>query len=976
MPLVWLDGRLCRFGLSAGLIVVSGVLFATSVFSFPQDKSPAATSAQQANPHNLSPELEKLLKDSWALHAKHQDDAAKEGLTRALTKARDEENVWAEAESHRLLGLLAFYAAKYPDAQSELEHALELFGSAPSPGGVARSHQHLGAVLVYMGKRAEGADLYRKALAEFEALHDVASQAQVLQNLCMVDTLPAAEKGADLERGLKLARELGNKSLEGQFLHSLGDGLFSRGEYAQAIEKLKEAAAAFEEAGDREGLSTVWTSLGRLYRAHGAYEEAIAAYKTGFGIQESSGDKAGMIQSLNAMAISYGQAGQESVARDTYERALELARASGSPRVLAFMAGNVGCTYSDNPETAKRAIELLQESLSLDPGSVWKANRYLCLSGAYQSLRQQNDALETAEKAVQISRQTTDLDIRCQALKKRSDVYRDLGKYPEALSDTQEAIELLEQLRGKLVPADFLKQGYVTVTQEYFEAALDLHERLGQHREAMIVAEQARARAFLDLLATRVSGQDASGQADIASAKPSSDSETATAAAATGKASGTSVAIATRGASPLQLTSVPAAHVISSAASVAPPDFDDMLAVAKRLDSTLLSFWVSPKETFVWLLKPDGTIRSERIAVSSEKIAKLIRATSYGGDEAPPETTVKAPTTAKSATQTSVTRGPQALKLRGGGELILRGHTSDSWRELYKILIEPVHDSLPPRGGHLTIVPYGPLFLLSFAALQDAHGHYLVENYALNYAPSLGVLRLTGQRKQQLGQREPSYLIVADPKIDANFARGSELPPLPGARSEAGNLYRLLPRSETSVLLGPDATKRAVLQRAAGKTVLHLATHAIVRDDQPWESFLALSSADQSVPSDGRLSAQEIYGLQLQTDLVVLSACRTAVGKVSGDGMAGLTRAFFYGGAPSVMATLWDVADEPTSSLISEFYKALLGHADKSEALRIAQLRLIQQLRAGRARVKTPLGPVTLPEDPVFWAGFVLQGEP
>jgi CHAT domain-containing protein len=109
---------------------------------------------------------------------------------------------------------------------------------------------------------------------------------------------------------------------------------------------------------------------------------------------------------------------------------------------------------------------------------------------------------------------------------------------------------------------------------------------------------------------------------------------------------------------------------------------------------------------------------------------------------------------------------------------------------------------------------------------------------------------------------------------------------------------------------------------------------------------------------------------------VVLSACRTGLGKLSGDGIAGLTRGFFYGGAPSVMATLWDVADEPTAVLISSFYKSLQKDPDKSRALRSAQLELIRQLRRGRVKVNTSLGSVTLPEDPVFWAGFVLQGEP
>lgn len=954
--------------------MVSILVFAPRAFSFPQDKSSASVAAQQTNPHNLSPELEKLLRDSWALHAKHQDDAAKAGLTRALIRAREENNVWAEAESHRLFGLLALNAANYSDAQSELERALELFESAQSPGGVARAHQHLGAVMVYMGKRTEGADLYRKALGEFAAMHDLASEAQVLQNLSVVDTLPAAEKDADLNEGLKLARQLGNKALEGQFLHIIGDGLFSRGDYAQAIEKLREAAVAFEEAGDRDGLSTVWTSLGRLYRAHGAYEEAIAAYKKGFGIQESSGDKVGMIQSLNAMAISYGLAGQASVARETYEHALELARATGSPRVIAFMAGNVGCSYEDHPDTALRAIDLLEESLRRDPGSVWTANRYLCLSGAYRTARQSDLALAAADKAVEISSESSDLDYRSQALQQRAEVYRDLKRYAEALVDIRAAIALLEDLRERLVPADFLKQGYVNRTQDYFEDAVDLHEKLGQHQEAMVVAEEARARAFLDLLATRSAEQKSAQSEAPTSLQPKTDASPATAPAGLDTNSASSVLLTTRGASPLQLGSI-GAPMLSSEASAAPPDFKELVSIAKRLDSTLVSFWVNPDETFVWLLKPDGTARGERVAVTSDHIAKLIRATTYEREEPP----AQSPATASikpSASPTTAAQDTHTWKLRGGGDLMVQNTSSQSWRELYTLLILPVQDWLPPRGSRLTIVPHGQLFRLSFAALQDSQGHYLVESYALNYSPSLGVLRLTGQRKELLGHREPRYLIVADPQSSRGLTKDSPLPALPGARAEAQALYRRLPRAETTLLVGAAASKQAVLQRAAGATVLHLATHAIVHDDQPWESFLALSTSDKSEARDGRLTVEEIYGLHLQTDLVVLSACRTAVGKVSGDGMAGLTRAFFYGGAPSVMATLWDVADEPTSSLISEFYKARMGHADNSESLRIAQLHLIRQLRAHRVRVKTPLGPVTLPEDPVFWAGFVLQGEP
>ena len=108
----------------------------------------------------------------------------------------------------------------------------------------------------------------------------------------------------------------------------------------------------------------------------------------------------------------------------------------------------------------------------------------------------------------------------------------------------------------------------------------------------------------------------------------------------------------------------------------------------------------------------------------------------------------------------------------------------------------------------------------------------------------------------------------------------------------------------------------------------------------------------------------------------MLSACRTGLGQLSSDGMVGLTRAFFYAGTPSVVATLWDVADEPTFRLVSAFYDRLGRDPDKALALRAAQLSMLRALRAGQVQVATPSGPVALPEHPVLWAGFILVGEP
>ena len=977
----WLDIRSSRRQLAPCAAMVCALLLPGALTARQQGAKVAPGLTPTDPQFGLSQALDEALRTGWQLYMKHQDGAALEKLQQALSLAREEKNTWAEGEAHRILGLIALRAAKYPEAGAELNEALVFFESVDAPPSIALTHGHLAAVKNYMGKPAEALELYRKALSEFEELHDLAGQARILENLLYVDAVPASEKASYRERGLQLARELGNKSLEAKFLHRTGDALFSAGDFAGAIEKLKEASACAEQANDQAELSYILTSLGRLYRMHGAYDDAIASYEKGLAIQQELGDKFGVIQSLNAMAISYGLAGRSREAMDHYERGLSLARETRSPKVIAFMTGNLGGACNGNGDY-KRAIELLQESLRLDPSSPYLGSRYIQLSAAYRGIGEYQQALESANQAVLLTRQGSDLTMLYEALRARTALYRSLERFPEALADTDAAIEVVERIRAKLIPADYFKQGYAAVTQSLFEDAIQLEERLGQHQQAMLAAEQARARAFLDLLASRTGEQGSSEQAGPAApdSPTKSPSVMATSSGETRTSAGT-VELATRGSNSFKLEDPRGVRELASPASASPPTFEGLVATAKRLDSTLLSYWIGPDATFVWTLNPKGALHESRIAVTSEQLTKLIGATSYREQEKR-QTEVSAEAAPRASgltvapTVSPTSRGPQTLSLRGGGELVLLGQTSSSWRELYKLLILPVQDFLPARGSRLTIVPQGPLFHLSFAALQDANGRYLVEDYALNYAPSLGVLGLTGQRKQQLGQRNPRYLIVADPTISPELSQAKKLPALPGARKEALSLARLLPKADTQVLMGSAASKEALREQLAGRTVLHLATHAIVRDDQPMDSFFVLSSGENSAPASGRLTVQEIYAMNLQTDLVMLSACSTALGKLSGDGMAGLTRAFFYGGTPSVVATLWDVADEPTSQLVSDFYSALQKDPDKSRALRAAQLHLMRALRAGQVHVNTSLGRMTLPEDPVFWAGFVLQGEP
>jgi CHAT domain-containing protein len=185
-----------------------------------------------------------------------------------------------------------------------------------------------------------------------------------------------------------------------------------------------------------------------------------------------------------------------------------------------------------------------------------------------------------------------------------------------------------------------------------------------------------------------------------------------------------------------------------------------------------------------------------------------------------------------------------------------------------------------------------------------------------------------------------------------------------------------LASSQVTSLAGRAATEAAIRSAAGRHRVVHFATHGLVSSDRPFDSFLALATSGTARQDDGRLTAAEIYDLSLSAELVVLSACRAASGRVSGDGIVGLTRAFLTAGTPSILAALWDLADESAEHVMPRFYADWKRTGDKSQALRAAQLAFLRELRAGTIKVTTPLGALPLPPHPVLWANFVLIGEP
>ncbi len=279
-------------------------------------------------------------------------------------------------------------------------------------------------------------------------------------------------------------------------------------------------------------------------------------------------------------------------------------------------------------------------------------------------------------------------------------------------------------------------------------------------------------------------------------------------------------------------------------------------------------------------------------------------------------------------------------------------------QQLHQLLIEPIADLLPTHpNAHVIFIPQGSLFLVPFPALQAANGQYLIQQHTILTAPSIQVLDLTHQQRQKVQQAaRQKVLVVGNPTMpiwhSLDGTQQQQLPPLLGAQQEAIAIANLF---KTPVITGSQATKATVIPQMEQARFIHLATHGLLDDISGLGSAIALAPNGKD---DGFLTAGEILNLHLNAELVVLSACDTGQGKLTGDGVIGLSRSLISAGVPSVMVSLWSIPDAPTASLMTQFYQNLQHNPDKAQALRQAMLSTMKDH-----------------PNPIDWAAFTLIGE-
>ena len=377
------------------------------------------------------------------------------------------------------------------------------------------------------------------------------------------------------------------------------------------------------------------------------------------------------------------------------------------------------------------------------------------------------------------------------------------------------------------------------------------------------------------------------------------------------------------------------------------PKIEQIKQIAKSQNATLVQYSIiydefkvagkqQPKESelYIWVVKPTGEVTFRKADLKplwqkeNTNLAEL------------------------------VINSRESIGARGRGINVSynpdAGKAQNNLKRLHELLIKPIADVLPKNpSARVIFIPQSSLFLAPFPALRDKNGKYLIEKHTILTSPSIQVLDLTRKQRNNTGTEN---LIVGNPQMPKVPPKIGEppqqLPPLPGAETEAKAIASLF---NTKPLIGNQATEREIVKRLPQAQIIHLATHGIFNDIQGLNSGIALTASGKD---DGLLTAGEIFDLKLNADLVVLSACDTGRGKITGDGVVGLSRSFISAGVPSVLVSLWSVPDAPTASLMTEFYQNLSKNPDKATALRQAMLTTMKQHPA--------------PKD---WAAFTLNGE-
>ncbi len=794
-----------------------------------------------------------------------------------------------------------------------------------------------------------GLEYLDQCLKLAEELGDKAMKGDALNGMAIIYALQSdyPKALALYQQNLRIKEELNNKPDIAIVLLNIGNVYIYQGENVRALEHYQRSLKLSEEVGDKATAAATINSIGSLYSSQGNYAQALEYFQQSLKLKQEVGEKLGVARALNNIGVIYSIQGQYTQALEYLQQSLKLLEELGDKLVLVEAVHYIGGVYLQKGDYSEAlAYELKAAKQAEELGNNQLLSEILLgISESHLRLGQYETARIHAERAASLAAQYSIPEQLWNAKTIAGKANLVLNQPDRARQDFLDSIATIEKLRGQVAGDEREQQRFFENKIAPYQAMVQLS--LSQHdtSAALSYAERAKGRVLLDVLSN--------GRADITKAMTSDELK---------RDRELSAAIATLNTQLVRFktqSKPPEAQVVDIQARldktrleyeafqtslyVAHPELkvhrgetqpvtiDEAAALLPDDQTAILEYVVTEDQSYLFVLRKGAPLAVHTLNIKSTELSTM--AESFRRSVAERDLTVKQPA-----------------------------------RRLYDLLIKPAEPQL--RGVRkLRIVPDGTLWNVPFQALHQGRG-YLLEQYAVSYAPSLSVLREMGRRANALKKSELSSTLLAmgNPALNGETEskvrvtrRDEPLSPLPDAEKEVNALGRLYgPGSR--VLIGPKAQEATMKSEASKFKVLHFATHAILDDRNPLYSHIILSRTDNDQHEDGLLESWELMKLDLNAELAVLSACETARGHVAaGEGIIGMSWALFVAGSPAAVVSQWKVDSARSSELMIEFHRNLVQKrgVGKSEALRQAALKVFRGSY----------------NHPAYWAGFILIGD-
>lgn len=826
--------------------------------------------------------------------------------------------------------------------------------------GMARVLNGIGGIHYAQGDYRGALDYYQKSLTLSESSSDRKGIADSLFNIGLVHR---SQGNYDLalefyRKVLTLAEATENRDSAASVLNGIGIVYRLRGDNRLALEYYQKAFALFEALGDDAGTTGLLNNIGIVYLKQGDEDQALAYYQKSLALAKASKNLVLISYALNNIGNIHRLRGEYDQSLELYQKSLTMKEELGDKAAVARTLNNIGHIYSAEHKY-DRALEYHRKSLVIYEALKDKAGLAETLDNIGQVYNMQGDysvALEWSKRAADLARETGRRDVLWNARTITGKAYQALNQPTQARVAFDEAIATIEILRTQVAGAEQEQEHFFEDKLSPYYAMIELLIAQSNTGEAFDYAERAKARVLLDVLR--------SGRANITKAMTSEEQAQERSMNSELVSLNTQISRESLRPNPEQTrladlkaqlqktrldyegfqTSLYAAHseLKIRRGEAKPMSLDEAGALLPDAKSALLEYVVTEEKTFLFVLTKRGTESQKSVEM---KVYTL---------------DVKREDLTKRAEGFRQQLAQRDLGFR------------EAARKLYDLLLEPAHEQLQGKTT-LIIVPDAALWQLPFQALQPtARNRYLIEDYAISYAPSLTVLRemMKARRKSPNTTTESAATLLAfgNPAPGKQSVEhvqpalmGEELDPLPEAERQVRALGQLYGAAQSRIYVGAEAREERFKSEAGKYRILQLATHGILNDATPMYSHLRLAQGERSEREDGLLEAWELMNLDLKAELVVLSACETARGRVGvGEGVIGLTWALFVAGSPTTIVSHWKVESASTTGLMLEFHRKFKAGISKAQALQQASLKLLQ---SGQY------------QHPFYWAGFVLVGD-